>query len=123
MNNILEHPSLGITINSEILKLSANEFKFLLENKKDLLDSFIQWWRERHNVKKYIISGNSSSSDFKSHNEWKLTILPPLLKKYGLRDIFNIDETGLSFKFFIYLFLINFTLSFIRVFFFFLIRR
>jgi hypothetical protein len=95
MHNVLDNPKEGTVINSLTLKIAAEKFQLLLENKKSISESFIQRWRGRHNIKKYLISGNASSSNFEGCEKWKRLILPPLLKKYEARNIFNIDETGI----------------------------
>jgi hypothetical protein len=100
VNNVLDNPSQSIIINSLTLKFAAEKFQLILENEKNITECFIQRWRKRHNIKKYKISGNASSSNFEGCEEWKKLILPPLLEKYGARNIFNVDETGFNFIFF-----------------------
>ena len=44
------------------------------------------------------IHGETHIYNFDSVEEWRNSILPSILGKFSLNDIFNCDETGLFFK-------------------------
>lgn len=52
----------------------------------------------RHNISYRIINGESASVDANVVNEW-LSKLPELIEGYELRDIYNMDETGLFYRY------------------------
>ena len=54
-------------------------------------------WKSRNNVKSYAISGESGNIDLVTASNWKQA-LPALIGGYELKNVFNMDETGLFFR-------------------------
>jgi hypothetical protein len=97
LNNLFENRKVGVVVDGESIKCAAEKFLSLLEGGCTLSPSFIQRWRDRHNVKSYSISGESSSADVESFSQWKLNSLPNILMQFDTRNVFNLDETGLKY--------------------------
>jgi hypothetical protein len=95
LNCIGDNPESGIIVNNDSLKVAAENFQTLLgDNKITISDQFLQKWRNRYDIRSYIISGESSSADLNSFEKWK-KMIPEILSKYEPKNIFNLDETAL----------------------------
>ena len=60
-----------------------------------LNESWVQRWRERHGIK--YVRPHGESADCPDFSEW-LVAIQPILVKYHLRDIYNMDETALFWR-------------------------
>jgi hypothetical protein len=98
VNNVADHPEKGLIIDGESLRNAGEYFQISLEGKKDILQSYIQRWRERVDVKYYSISGEASGSNSKLFKSWFIITLPKFFEKYNENNIFNIDETGVFYR-------------------------
>ena len=61
-------------------------------------NGFLDKWLFRNDIKMKKIHGETHIYNFDSVVEWRNSILPSILGKFSLNDIFNCDETGLFFK-------------------------
>ncbi|CAF1413160.1 unnamed protein product, partial [Rotaria sordida] len=60
-------------------------------------NGWLEKFRRRHNISHRVISGESSSVDVTSVNDW-IQRLPNITEYYEAKNIFNCDETGLFYK-------------------------
>lgn len=89
----------NVPINGTILREKALEIAERLGGLKDFTASngWIDRMKKRHDLVYRSLSGESSSVDEATIEEWKKN-LPNLTKGYKPKDIFNADETGLFFN-------------------------
>lgn len=59
---------------------------------------WLQRWKKNENIHFRKHHGEAASADSQSAEEFKQNVLPLLLQKYALEDIYNADETGLFYK-------------------------
>jgi hypothetical protein len=96
LNQIGNNPEAAIIVDGNQMKYAAENFKKLLGEEELLIsDSYLERFRNRHQIKSYSISGESSSSDLNSFQKWRTDTIPLILEKYRVEDIYNLDETGL----------------------------
>lgn len=89
----------NVSINGPILLTKAEEFATRLgitDFKPNL--SWIQRFRNRHNIVFGKVSGESSSVSTAVTETWLSTVWPKLRDAYPGEDIYNADETGLFYK-------------------------
>ncbi|XP_042911244.1 tigger transposable element-derived protein 6 [Parasteatoda tepidariorum] len=88
----------NVPVNGTILREKAQEIADRL-GLKDFTASnaWIDRMKKRHNLVYRSLSGESSSVDAATIEEWKKN-LPNLTKGYKPKDVFNADETGLFFN-------------------------
>ncbi|CAF1065113.1 unnamed protein product, partial [Rotaria sordida] len=90
----------GIPISGPILQEQARD---IAESLGDQFASFkgsngwLEKFRTRHNISHHIISGESSSVDVQTVDDW-IQRLPKITDGYDAKNIFNCDETALFFK-------------------------
>ena len=58
-------------------------------------DGRLDRWKKRFNVSFKTVSGESNACTAEMIAPWKQTMLPTILSKYDLNQIYNIDEFGL----------------------------
>ena len=85
-----------------ILLEKAIQFAKLLgfsEEFRNRIDiSWINRFKARHSIIAKRIHGESASASLDQVSLWKETILPGIIQKFQMGNIFNIDETGLFWK-------------------------
>jgi hypothetical protein len=64
-------------------------------NQGEVTMSWINRWKQRHNIVCKAICGESSSAPMDDVNNWRMSTLPAILAQYGPADVYNADETGL----------------------------
>ncbi|CAF1308443.1 unnamed protein product [Didymodactylos carnosus] len=92
--------SKNIPISGPILQEKTREIVELLGDKLGSFKASNGWlekFRTRHNISHRIISGESSSVDVITVDDW-IQRIPKIIDGHDLKDIFNCDETGLFFK-------------------------
>lgn len=89
----------NVPVNGTILREKALEIADRLVGLDDFTASngWIDRMKKRHNLVYRSLSGESSSVDETTIEEWKKD-LPNLTKGYKPKDVFNADETGLFFN-------------------------
>lgn len=60
-------------------------------------NGWLEKWKKRHNIKQFNVSGESADVNPATVDSWK-EVLRELLTDFELRDVYNMDETGLFFK-------------------------
>jgi len=60
--------------------------------------SWIERWKNRHNIHYKRIVGEQASADILGAESYINNVLPNLIAGYNLRDIYNADETALFYK-------------------------
>lgn len=60
--------------------------------------SWIERWKNRHNIHYKRIVGEQASADILGAESYITNVLPNLIAGYNLRDIYNADETALFYK-------------------------
>ena len=91
-------------LTGDILKAKAHEIWSLLpqysqEQEPKWSNGWLDRFKKRHNIKEYKLHGEGGSADI--HNEDAVKQMDNLRAEcsgYALRDIFNMDETGLFWK-------------------------
>ena len=89
----------NIPISGEVLRIKAE--KFALELSIDdfkATDGFIDRWKKRYGIVYKKTHGEKLDADEVNATQWIDTILPGVLNRYSLSDIFNADETGLYYR-------------------------
>ena len=61
-------------------------------------DGWLDFWKNRCNVSFKTASGEGNSLTAEMTAPWKETILPTILSKYKLDEVYNADETELFFR-------------------------
>lgn len=92
------HRTKNVPINGPILLMKAQEFSVML--KKDFKPdaSWIQRFRNRHNIVFAKISGESAAVPPGVKDHWLSSVWPKIREGYSNDEIFNCDETGLFYK-------------------------
>ena len=91
----------GVPISGEILRSVAEQLSYTLNPAADLWTCSSGWlsrWKQRHNIKYKVISGENAAVDKAVCEDWKKMILQPILQRYDANDVFNADETGLYWR-------------------------
>ena len=90
----------SVPISGEVLKAKAEELALELDSTEswNCSDGWLSCWKNRHNITYKTVSGKNAAVDQEICDDWKKTILEPLLDRYNLNDIFNADETGLFWR-------------------------
>lgn len=88
--------SYRIPINSEIIQQKAIQFSKSLnpESKFTASNGWLEKFLKRHEISFKALSGEGAAVNQEVVNNW-LAELDQICKNYELRDIYNIDETGL----------------------------
>lgn len=89
----------NVAVDGPALQIQAN--KFAAELKKENFEcsaSWIQRFRQRHNIVFGKISGESADVPVGVPEDWLKTVWPKLCEEFSPKNIFNTDETGLFFK-------------------------
>lgn len=60
-------------------------------------NGWLSRFKIRHNISSAILSGERASVDLATVDSWR-SRLPEITKDYALKDIYNMDETGLFFR-------------------------
>ena len=63
-------------------------------------NGWLSRFKIRHNISSAILSGERASVDLATVDSWR-SHLPEITKDYALKDIYNMDETGLFFVHFL----------------------
>jgi hypothetical protein len=88
-----------IPINGPILREKAEEFGYKLGHVNFKASSgWLTNWKNRNNVVFKQVCGESGAVDVQKCSVW-INNLPKLIENYSPDDIFNVDETGLFFKY------------------------
>jgi hypothetical protein len=103
IENISNNPESGIVVDGNSLKSAAETFASLLGNKINISEGHLQRWRNKNHIRSHRISGESASADWISFENWKEKTIPQILSSYSPENIFNLDETGFNFIYFLYL--------------------
>lgn len=85
-------------LNLPILKTKATELARELGHDFVPSDSWLNRFKDRHNLKFKREYGEKQNMDLEAANEFRTYNLPHLLENYDHNNIFNADETGLYFK-------------------------
>ena len=90
----------SVPISGEVLKAKAEELALQLDSTEpwNCSDGWLSRWKNRHNITYKTVSGENAAVDQEICDDWKKTILEPLLDRYNPNDIFNADETGLFWR-------------------------
>ena len=88
-----------VPVSGPLLAAQAQKFAAALGNAEfqcssGWLDQFKQW----HGITFKCISGESAAVAQELMTEWKDSSLPAILQEYALRDIYNMDETGIFYR-------------------------
>ena len=91
--------SRDVTVSALVFKTKATEFaeKMNVENFKKS-DDWLDRWKKRFDVSFKTVSGESSSCTDKMVTPWEQTMLPTILCKYDLNQIYNNDESDLLYR-------------------------
>lgn len=89
----------GTVVTGPILMEKAEQFAIQLDipNFKANV-GWLQRWKKSQNIYFKKLHGESASADTDSAESFKRNVLPALLEKYALNEIYNADETGLFYK-------------------------
>ena len=61
-------------------------------------NGWLDGFKSRHNISYKTVVGEAGLVDSSVVSTWLKDIMPKLIEKYELRDIFNADESGLFYK-------------------------
>ncbi|KAK3924936.1 Tigger transposable element-derived protein 6 [Frankliniella fusca] len=81
-----------ICAQAKVIALRKNLDNFRASN------GWLHRFRKRNNVLFRTVSGESAEVDQATVRTWKTTILPPMIRGYAKKDVFNADEFGLFFN-------------------------
>ena len=59
-------------------------------------NGWLERWKSRNNIPFKIMAGEANSCTSEMTASWKEKVLPTILSKYRLKDIYNADEFRLS---------------------------
>uniref|UniRef100_H3A6W8 HTH CENPB-type domain-containing protein n=1 Tax=Latimeria chalumnae TaxID=7897 RepID=H3A6W8_LATCH len=84
---------------SGLLKSKAEQFaRFLdIENFK-CSNGWIERFKNQHKMRFKTIVGEKISADYEVTSNWLKDVFPILVRNYSMRDLYNIDETGLFYQ-------------------------
>ena len=96
---LLNVRSRNVVETASVLKPKAQELTEKINIKGfQASDSWLDCWKNRHNVSFKTVSGEGNSCATEMTAPWKKTTLPKILSKYRLDKIYNADEFGLFFR-------------------------
>ncbi|KAA6397664.1 MAG: hypothetical protein EZS28_006807 [Streblomastix strix] len=61
-------------------------------------EGYIQRWKKRYNQQQEKLCGESASADMNSANTWIENQLPQIIKKFGIENVYSLDEFGLYYE-------------------------
>lgn len=89
----------NVRITSDLLREKAIQFAQKLgDNKFDGSLSWIQRFRQRHNIVYGKVSGEANDAPTQSANDWIKSVWPKVKENYSDDDIYNAYETALFFR-------------------------
>ncbi|KAA6395689.1 MAG: putative CENP-b protein 1 [Streblomastix strix] len=98
----------GVTITDLILQQAGGRLLALLNEENDhgsvhdygnaVSEGYIQRWKNRYNQQQEKLCGESASADMDSANTWIENQLPQIIKKFGIENIYRLDEFGLYYE-------------------------
>ena len=91
--------SRNVVVSAPILKTKAKKLVEKINIKGfQASDGWFDCWKNRYNVSFKTASGEGNSLMAEMTTPWKETILPTILSKYKLDEVYNADEIGLFFR-------------------------
>uniref|UniRef100_H3AUL7 HTH CENPB-type domain-containing protein n=1 Tax=Latimeria chalumnae TaxID=7897 RepID=H3AUL7_LATCH len=85
----------NIPVSGDLLKSKAEQFARSLD-----IENFkcSNGWIERFKKRFKTIVGEKASVDYKVTSNWLKDVFPILVRNYSMRDLYNVDETGLFYQ-------------------------
>ncbi|XP_056641291.1 tigger transposable element-derived protein 4-like [Diorhabda sublineata] len=93
-----QHREKNVPINGPILLTKAREFSAMLNKDFQPDPSWVQRFRNRHNIVFAKMSGESADVPAGVKDHWLGNVWPKIREGYVDEEIFNCDETGLFYK-------------------------
>jgi hypothetical protein len=93
----------NITVNGDMLKSKALDYwnrlpQYYNEPTPHFSDGWLQNFKERHGIRAIRLHGEAASVDDSITVEQRMNEIRAVTDRYDLRDIYNMDETGLYWK-------------------------
>ena len=86
-----------VAVNDAILKEKAIKLAPLVDAHMNFSDGWLNNFKKRYNIRSRVLHGEAGSVDAKSVEEAR-EALQKITQDYELKDIYNADETGLTYK-------------------------
>lgn len=100
-NWVLQCEDRGVCLNGDMIKAKGKRLADLMkipeDNQPEFSNGWLQAFQERHNFHNIRLHGEGGSADLEAI-ELNLPIIIRKTDKYPLRDIYNMDETGLFYS-------------------------
>ena len=91
--------SYNVPVSGPLLMVKAEEFAKKLKDEDFVCSSgWIDRFKSRHNITFGKVSGEASSVNTETTQEWITTVWPNVREGYADCDIFNADETGIFYR-------------------------
>ena len=88
----------GVPLNGQIIQEKAIQYSQEIgDHEFKASEGWLNSFRLRHQISEKVISGESSSANTATAEQWKST-LRELMDGYEHKDIFNVDETGYFYR-------------------------